>query len=168
MHEEELLFACRHVESACEAFEVEVLGAIAGNSAAGGGIVYLHPGSRLVFPASFEGDQRVVKLEGEAYFKVAKDASLPFVVMTEHFETTVLGTEFNIKTGNSEQGTAAELTLVSGSVAFKSNSLKPVVNSDDQRVVLKPGQQLSFLNDQLTLNEVDVQPYELWRDGYLY
>ncbi len=133
-----------------------------------GSIVYLHPGSRLVFPATFEGDQRVVKLEGEAYFKVAKDASHPFVVMTEHFETTVLGTEFNIKTGNSEQGTAAELTLVSGSVAFKSNSLKPVVNSDDQRVVLKPGQQLSFLNDQLTLNEVDVQPYELWRDGYLY
>ena len=38
LHEEELLFACRHVESACEAFEVEVLGAIAGNSAAGGGI----------------------------------------------------------------------------------------------------------------------------------
>lgn len=35
-------------------------------------------------------------------------------------------------------------------------------------MVLKPGQQLSFLNDQLTLNEVDVQPYELWRDGYLY
>jgi ferric-dicitrate binding protein FerR (iron transport regulator) len=92
-----------------------------------GSIVYLHPGSRLVFPVTFEGDQRVVKLEGEAYFKVAKDASHPFVVMTEHFETTVLGTEFNIKTGNSEQGTAAELTLVSGSVAFKSNSLKPVV-----------------------------------------
>ena len=39
-----------------------------------GSVVYLHPGSKVIFPTAFVGPQRIVQLDGMAYFKVAKDA----------------------------------------------------------------------------------------------
>jgi transmembrane sensor len=41
---------------------------------------------------------RQVKLEGRAYFDIAKDATKPFTVALHHGEITVLGTEFDIFT----------------------------------------------------------------------
>lgn len=134
-----------------------------------GSIVYLHPGSKLAFPTSFEGDKRVVMLDGEAYFKVTKDATRPFVVMTDETETTVLGTEFNVKTGT---GAWTEITLITGSVALRLNHRKPIIAGEDgqEMIILKPGQQAvhDAQNVDLRINQVDVQPYEFWRDGYLY
>ena len=42
--------------------------------------VFLNSDSRLAYPTVFKGKERVVSLEGEAYFKVAKDAAHPFIV----------------------------------------------------------------------------------------
>lgn len=118
-----------------------------------GSVAYLHPGSKLKFPTSFDGAQRMVILEGEAYFKVARDEAHPFVVMAGSLQTTVLGTEFNINTWQSE------VTLISGSVR---------VSREKTEAVLTPGQQASFDSQQLSVTTVDVTPYEYWRDGYLY
>lgn len=41
--------------------------------------VFLNSDSRLAYPTVFKGKERVVSLEGEAYFKVAKDAAHPFI-----------------------------------------------------------------------------------------
>lgn len=118
-----------------------------------GSVAYLHPGSKLTFPTSFTGGRRVVKLEGEAYFKVTKDAAHPFVVMTDKIETTVLGTEFNVKDD--------EVTLITGSVRV-SNPKTSLSRT------LIPGEQLKLDEDKFTVNNVDTQPYVFWRDGYLY
>ena len=108
-------------------------------------------------------------LDGEAYFKVTKDATRPFVVMTDETETTVLGTEFNVKTGT---GARTEITLITGSVALRLNHRKPIIAGEDgqEMIILKPGQQAvhDAQNVDLRINQVDVQPYEFWRDGYLY
>ncbi len=119
-----------------------------------GSVAYLHPGSRLKFPTTFDGPQRMVILEGEAYFKVKHDTEHPFVVVTDRLQTTVLGTEFNV---SSER---AEVTLISGSVNVAPTGGTP------QR--LQPGQQLCIMNSELCINKVDVTPFEYWRDGYLY
>ena len=120
-----------------------------------GSVVYLHPDSRISFPVAFTGDKRVVLLEGQAYFKVAKDKSHPFVVMTDDIHTTVLGTEFYIDTKN------REVVLVSGSVR---------VDADKASETLAPGQK-TILNEMHTAFDVlptDTEPYKYWRDGYLY
>ena len=59
--------------------------------------VWLNANSNFVYPTAFIGNERIVTLEGEAYFKVAKDAKRPFIVKTKTVQTRVLGTEFNIR-----------------------------------------------------------------------
>ncbi|NLR61726.1 DUF4974 domain-containing protein [Chitinophaga polysaccharea] len=59
--------------------------------------VLLHAGSRLEYPASFNGSNREVSLSGEAYFDIRHDSTKTFVINTGKLRTTVLGTAFNIK-----------------------------------------------------------------------
>ena len=44
--------------------------------------VWLNAKSKLIYPARFTGEKRQVEVEGEAFFKVAKDPSRPFIVST--------------------------------------------------------------------------------------
>lgn len=59
-------------------------------------IVTLKEGSSIAYKNNFQSD-RSVKLEGQAFFKVAKDPAHPFVISTAGSKTTVLGTAFDIK-----------------------------------------------------------------------
>ena len=120
--------------------------------------VWLNADSKLEFPKHFKGSQRKVKLQGEAYFEVAKDASKPFMVETEYFNTTVLGTTFNIKAYTPKD---ANIVLIEGSVR---------VASGKQSLTLVPGQQASLNAKLSTLNvkEVDTYPYTQWREGFFY
>lgn len=122
-----------------------------------GTIVYMHPGARLIFPNHFTGPKREVIFEGEAYFKVAHDAAHPFVITSGTMETTVLGTEFNISTLQST------VVLVNGSVSLRETT-------SNANVLLKPHQQavLAANKSAFTVTPANVEPYEFWRDGYLY
>lgn len=48
--------------------------------------VYLNAESKINFPASFKGNQRMVELSGEAYFEVAKDFKHPFIVKMRTYQ----------------------------------------------------------------------------------
>ncbi len=61
-----------------------------------GTTVFLNSGSRITFNNTYNGDNREVKLQGEAYFKVKRDTTKPFLVKTNDITTKVLGTEFNV------------------------------------------------------------------------
>ena len=68
---------------------------------ADGSVVTLFPGARLIVDKSFPADTRVVALEGDAIFSVAKSKKHPFIVRADGFSTKVLGTIFKItQTGN--------------------------------------------------------------------
>lgn len=125
-----------------------------------GSMVWLNAMSRLVYPVQFSQRRpREVKLEGEAYFAVAKDAVRPFIVDAGGVRTRVLGTEFNLR---AYDGELAQVTLVSGSVACSVQSPR------SQEVKLFPGQQLSIVNYQLSVNEVDPTVFTAWREGRFY
>ena len=62
-----------------------------------GTVVWLNSETKMRYPVQFSGQNREVWLEGEAYFKVAKNEKQPFVVKTENMDVRVLGTEFNLK-----------------------------------------------------------------------
>jgi transmembrane sensor len=121
-----------------------------------GSEVYLHPGSKLLFPVHFASDKRVVKLEGEGYFKVKHNTNQPFIVLTRDIETRVLGTEFNV---NSKLD---EVVLVSGAIQVAGRQ-------GSNKTVLTPGKMATVKGDgSLALTDVDTTPYTYWRDGYLY
>jgi ferric-dicitrate binding protein FerR (iron transport regulator) len=65
---------------------------------ADGSTVWLNRNSSLHYPGTFDGKTRKVKLEGEAFFEVAKNPKQPFVIETKHSEVKVLGTSFSINT----------------------------------------------------------------------
>lgn len=76
----------------------------------------LAPRTRLQFTAAKRGSgsERTVDFDGEARFRVAKDASHPFVISGSGMRVRVLGTTFNLRL---RQGAStSELALAEGSV----------------------------------------------------
>lgn len=59
--------------------------------------VCLNSQSRLTYPVVFDSKERVVELEGEAYFDVEEDAERPFLIKIKDAAVKVLGTSFNVK-----------------------------------------------------------------------
>jgi len=97
--------------------------------------VWLNAGSLLAFPSGFTGDTREIYLEGEAFFKVAKRESKPFIVKTGTLDIKVLGTHFNISAYPADA--TIETVLLEGSVAVE----KPkTFGLGKKEVVLKPRQ----------------------------
>ena len=62
-----------------------------------GTMVTLNAGSTLNVSRDYGITSRVVRLDGEGYFNIARDTSKPFVVETPFLNVRALGTEFNIK-----------------------------------------------------------------------
>ena len=58
--------------------------------------ILLAPGSKLIYPETFDAEIRQVKLEGEAYFEVKHEPDRRFVVHTTKADIIVLGTTFNV------------------------------------------------------------------------
>lgn len=120
--------------------------------------VWMNADSRLHFPIRFTGTKREVRLEGEAYFKVAHDPKHPFIICTEKMQTRVLGTEFNIRAYNNSP---AHVTLINGSVKIKMNEI-------DREVVLSPGEDIAYVDSTFEVKKVDTDYCAQWKDGWLY
>lgn len=83
-----------------------------------GSQVWLNHSSQLSYRKKLLGKQRVVDLNGEAYFEVTKNAEKPFVIHTEQANVQVLGTAFNLKAIANTK--AASLNVTEGKVQFTS------------------------------------------------
>ncbi|MFD2285749.1 DUF4974 domain-containing protein [Pedobacter petrophilus] len=124
-----------------------------------GSNVWLNAASSLEYPLNIgTAGNRKVKLKGEAYFEVAKDAAHPFIVETEKQKLEVLGTHFNISSYTDENAT--KTTLLEGSVRI--SALK---NLSDYEI-LKPGQQSVLSENGIEINAVDTDESIAWKNGY--
>jgi transmembrane sensor len=121
-----------------------------------GSRVWINAASSLRFPTAFTGNERRVEINGEAYFEVAKNESMPFIVKMNGAEVQVLGTHFNIMAYDDEG--IVNTTLLEGSVKFVSS---------DKISILKPGQQSQLSKDgQVKLiNDVDIDKVMAWKNG---
>jgi len=123
---------------------------------ADGTVIRLNADSRLQYPSEFSGDSRIVYLEGEAFFNVAKDKTKPFIVKTSFGDVRVLGTAFGISAYASEP--ESYTTLVRGKVSVEREGIKPVV--------ILPGEQVvTFKDGKMIKQEVDVEEFVGWKDG---
>ncbi|SMC45526.1 FecR family protein [Pedobacter africanus] len=120
--------------------------------------VWLNAASSLTYsPVLNKEGIRRVKLEGEAYFEVAKDKDRPFIVDSKGQEVKVLGTHFNISSYADES--AVKTTLLEGSVLVRSNLHK-------DEIVLKPSEQASLTGSAgIAVRQVDVNEAVAWKTG---
>ncbi|RQO68427.1 anti-sigma factor [Pedobacter sp. KBW01] len=121
--------------------------------------VWLNAASSLRYPMAFSSHDRVVELEGEAYFEVAKDKKRRFVVKTIQQEVAVLGTHFNINAYPEES--SVKTTLFEGSVRVTEKN-----KGTGATVLLKPGQASQFNGGQFDVKEVDTEEAVAWKNGY--
>ena len=82
--------------------------------------VHLNAESQLTYPICFSDKERIVQVEGEAYFDVAPDKAHPFIVQTPHTSIRVTGTSFNVRAYADEE--VESTTLVSGAIEISSES----------------------------------------------
>jgi len=109
-----------------------------------GTVVFLNAESKIEVENGFNKSERRVSLIGEAFFDVKHDKTRPFLVFTQNFNITVLGTAFNVKsyTGENE----AEVALVRGVIKLEDHS------PNKNQVILKRGQKVIYHIPQLQLN----------------
>lgn len=118
--------------------------------------VWLNSQSQLRYPVRFEGKERVVELEGEAYFEVARDAGMPFIVKAGGHEVKVYGTCFNVSAYR-EDGNLVT-TLEEGKVGLLAYG---------EEYFLEPGEQASVVSDtkKVLVRAVNTSIYCSWRGG---
>ena len=119
-----------------------------------GSHVWLNAGSSITYPVPFEGNERKVKISGEAYFEITHDASKPFKVSKGDVLVTVLGTHFNVNAYDDEPG--IKVTLLEGSVK---------VNKAKNEQVIKPGEQAIIKEDIKVETGIDVEEVMAWKNG---
>lgn len=119
--------------------------------------VWLNAKSKLVYPAQFTGKERRVKVEGEAFFNVAKDSVKPFIVSAMDVDMKVLGTQFNVYCY--PDAGYVETSLLEGSVrVFFSGKEK-------EGILLKPDQQVTAAHGKMIVKPIRLNDHFLWRDG---
>jgi len=128
-----------------------------------GTVAYLNAGSRLVYPARFEGDKREVFLFGEGFFDVTHNAEMPFVVITNELEVEVLGTKFNLSAYPSDN--IVETVLVEGKVKIMETGFHILKNN----YILEPNQQATYNREsaKTEIRHVNVMNYVTWHEGFL-
>ncbi|MCE2617383.1 MAG: FecR family protein [Phocaeicola sp.] len=119
--------------------------------------VWLNANSVFKYPQSFTGKKRIVELDGEAYFEVAKDAKKTFIVQTKKYDIEALGTKFNVEAYTSSD--VFKTILYEGKVRVANKA---------EFMILQPNQTALYDKGKLyLLNEADKNSVQ-WKNGIIY
>ncbi|MCF0074059.1 FecR family protein [Dyadobacter sp. CY261] len=122
-----------------------------------GSVVSLDPDSKLVYPARFEGRERVVQLSGEAFFEVKRDTERPFLIYANETVTKVLGTSFRIKAYVSAPQVIVSVVTGKVSVFGKQDYEENQNNARLTGLILTANQQAEFSRQELHFNKTLVE-----------
>lgn len=117
--------------------------------------VFLNSASSLKFSTNFNKSERRVELNGEAYFEVAHNKAMPFIVKFNQTEVEVLGTHFNI----SAYGKNSKTTLLEGAIKIRTAK---------GQGILKPGEEANVANEVLDVHQADTYKSIAWKEGMFY
>jgi len=117
--------------------------------------VILNAGSSIIYNSDYNLLNRDIALEGEAYFKVAKDINIPLVVNAGNIKIRATGTEFNVKAYPEEK--IIETTLIEGKVEISQTGS----DEKDKVLELTANQKAIYTSelDQITLEKIrEIEP----------
>lgn len=106
--------------------------------------VTLDANSELIFPSKFENNSRHLEATGKLFFEVSKDSSRPFAVKSKNIMALVKGTSFVFNTADQKENSF--IALIEGSLEME---------SENSRILLKPGQKGTFKDNNLTVDSFD-------------
>lgn len=118
---------------------------------------WLNSGSSLEYSLPFSRN-RLVALNGEAWFDVAHDTEHPFEIATDDSKVKVLGTRFNMNAYPDEN--YLEVVLEEGKVEFTTTGLA-------SGIIMKPNERLVLKEGALNINKTDAEKYAAWKEGKL-
>jgi len=113
-----------------------------------GSSVWLNAGSKIRYMNVFNKKNRDIFLEGEAYFKVAKNRELPFNVRAGNLNIEAIGTEFNVKSYQEEN--TIETTLVEGKIIIRQSRER----NESGLISLEPHQKAVYFKED---NQIKVE-----------
>ena len=117
--------------------------------------VWLNAKTKMEYPQSFKAfDERIVKVDGEAYFEVSKNKNRPFIVKTSKADIEVLGTKFYVSAYATTD--IFETSLIEGRVK---------VHTAYEDMTLYPRDKAVLQNGILTRKHIDDMDIYRWRDG---
>ncbi|MFY0256233.1 FecR family protein [Chitinophaga sp. 30R24] len=120
-------------------------------------IVTLRQGARIRYINGYHHDQRIVEVEGEAFFEIANDPAHPFFVKTPNQSVIeVLGTSFTVQTGTD----STAVTVASGKVKLS-------IEGDTTAIILGSGQRGVWGNGQLYARDNNNPNFIAWKTGIL-
>lgn len=122
-----------------------------------GTVVTLNADTRLEYPVTFRGDERRVRIDGEALFRVQHDEKHPFIVSTFASDIRVLGTTFNVLAD--EHSRLFETTLKEGQVRVTN-----LANLTDVHT-MTPGEVVSLVDGRLQKSVLQDPASLCWVDG---
>lgn len=94
----------------------------------------LNKNSYISYTSDFNRKNRKIELEGEAYFEVMPNNSLPFLILVKNSTIQVIGTKFSIR----EDTSSVKVTVISGKLLFYETG------NHSNRVELKRDETASF------------------------
>jgi len=113
--------------------------------------VWVNSGSTMTYGSRFNSKERIIQLNGEAYFEVAKNKNAPFIVQSQGFSVEALGTAFDVKAYPDENQIST--VLMEGKV---------VVGDGLNKINLSPNQRVTYNRDTKNMQKSDVA------DGLMY
>ena len=126
-----------------------------------GSLICLESGGKIAVAPDFnKAKERIVRLEGTAFFKAARDAKRPFIVVTKNLVTKVLGTSFTI---HAEKGKEESVAVKTGKVAVYSTAAN-VGKSPDSFATITPNHEVRYDEaEQRLITSIVKQPMEIYR-----
>jgi ferric-dicitrate binding protein FerR (iron transport regulator) len=121
--------------------------------------IWLNSDTKLKYPVEFSGNQREVKLDGEAYFQVKKNAKKPFFVRMNNLSIKVTGTSFNVKAYHDEN--VITTALDEGKV-----SLLTQLKNESVEYTLQPGQEAFYSKNSsaIEIQRIAKGQNSLWKE----
>ncbi len=118
--------------------------------------VWVNAASEISYKTNFDKKERRVRLKGEAYFEVAKDAHRPFIVETNHINIQAIGTAFNV----SSYHATTKVSLTEG---------KLKVSNEENEIYMDAGSETEIINKKLkTFPLTSKAEATAFKDGYFY
>lgn len=87
--------------------------------------VFLNAGSTIIYPKNFGSKSRDIELKGEAFFEVARNEKIPFIIHTSNAQVKVLGTSFNVNAYHAND--SIQVIVQSGTVELSDNNKLSVI-----------------------------------------
>ena len=132
---------------------------------ADGSRIKLNAESILRIPEQFSEKERLVYLEGEAFFEITKDKLRPFIVVTGGVATEVLGTSFNVRAFPDED--QVKVAVIEGQVKVSQD----IRNDDSPQTLsafLEPHEMASVDKDQIIKSVFEEDKVFAWKHNTIY